>query len=124
MIVAKQTRSASLTMAALSTTGIGALFSPANTTFLLCDVQTVWNRKNEDGSTLIHEIDSVINTSRYLCALAKLLKIRLVVSEQYPERFGATDPRITEAWGELRAVYAKTRFSMAPFPSSTGVDLG
>ena len=111
-------------MASLSTTAGGPSFDLSNTTFLLCDVQTVWNRKNEDGTTLIHQVDSVVNTSRYLVQLAKLLKIPLVVSEQYPERFGETDPRVAKAWGDLCTVYAKTRFSMAPFPATTGIDLG
>ena len=68
--------------------------------FLLCDAQDIWNRKvkrsdngGEEGSLIWH-YDTVIHTCRYMVDLGRELSIPLIVSEQYPERFGGTDPRI------------------------------
>ena len=60
-----------------------------NAILFVCDLQ-------ERFADLIHEFETVRNSSSYLISVAATLEIPIVVTEQYPERLGKTVPEISE----------------------------
>jgi nicotinamidase-related amidase len=61
---------------------IGKL-NPATTCLLLCDIQDRFR-------PLIHNAESVISTSNFLCRVATTLEVPIVATEQYSKVFGHT----------------------------------
>lgn len=87
---------------------IGRL-SPSNSVLLVCDVQ-------ERFRPLIHNMETVITTTKLMTSMAKELKIPIVTTEQYSKVFG---PTIADAFAEpadigtpLVPVFEKKKFSM------------
>lgn len=80
---------------------IGKL-SPLTTTFLLCDVQ-------ERFRDIIHNSETMINTSSFLTQTARVLEIPVVATEQYPKAFGHTVKQIDVSNVKL---FEKKLFSM------------
>lgn len=82
--------------------------SPANTALLVCDVQ-------ERFRPLIHKMETVINTTKFMTAVAKELNFPVVATQQYTKVFG---PTITDALadpsdlGTTVPVFEKKKFSM------------
>ena len=79
------------------------------TAFLCCDIQEIFKRT-------IFQFDHVAHTANLLAKASRVLKIPMVVSEQYPEKLGKTYSGIDISNG---TVYSKTDFSMitAGFPA-------
>jgi nicotinamidase-related amidase len=84
---------------------------PSNTTLLVCDIQ-------ERFRPLIHKMETVIQTSKFMTSVANELKIPIVVTQQYTKVFG---PTISEALHTPRdlgvvegrmALFEKKKFSM------------
>jgi nicotinamidase-related amidase len=44
----------------------------------------------------IHEVDRVLDRSKFLCQVAALMEVPVLGSEQYPERMGGTDSTLTD----------------------------
>ena len=88
--------------------------SRGKTAFLCCDIQTIFQSS-------IHRFNHVEKTAALLVQAAKIFKIPVIVSEQYPEKLGHTVGSIDTSSCH---VYSKTIFSMlAPgFPDNLLVD--
>ncbi|KAL9179965.1 hypothetical protein ACHAXT_007935 [Thalassiosira profunda] len=82
--------------------------SPSTTALLVCDVQ-------ERFRPLIHKMETVINTTKFLTSTAKELDVPIVATQQYTKVFG---PTISEAFadpgdvGTKVPVFEKKKFSM------------
>lgn len=83
--------------------------SPKNTALLVCDVQ-------ERFRPLIHKMETVINTTKFMTSVAKELDFPIVVTQQYTKVFG---PTISDAFADpsdigtsLVPVFDKKKFSM------------
>jgi len=83
--------------------------SPSESVLLLCDVQ-------ERFRPLIHKMETVINTTKFMTSVARSLDIPIVATEQYPKVFGPTisdalaDP--AELGTSRLPVFEKKKFSM------------
>ncbi|KAL3767001.1 hypothetical protein ACHAWU_004499 [Discostella pseudostelligera] len=80
---------------------------PSNTTLLVCDIQ-------ERFRPLVHKMETVIQTSKFMTSVANELKIPIVVTQQYTKVFG---PTIAEALdiseiGSKMVLFDKKKFSM------------
>ena len=97
----------SSSLAATASRAVGKL-SPSNTALLVCDVQ-------ERFRPLIHKMETVVNTTKFMTSVAKELKFPIVVTQQYTKVFGQT---ITDAFedpndiGSLAPIFEKKKFSM------------
>ena len=92
----------------LARRAVGKL-TPQNTALLVCDVQTRFR-------PLIHKMETVVNTTKFMTSMAKELSIPIVVSQQYTKVFGAT---LDDAFANpedigttVAPVIEKKRFSM------------
>ena len=92
----------------LARRAVGKL-TPQNTALLVCDVQTRFR-------PLIHKMETVVNTTKFMTSMAKELSIPIVVSQQYTKVFGAT---LDDAFANpedigttVAPVFEKKRFSM------------
>lgn len=91
----------------LARRAVGKL-TPSNTALLVCDVQ-------ERFRPLIHKMETVINTTKFMTSLAKVMDFPIVATQQYTKVFGPTvsdafaDPRDI---GTLCPVFEKKKFSM------------
>ena len=82
---------------------------PTSTALLVCDVQ-------ERFRPLIHKMETVVHTTKFMTAVATELRIPIVVTQQYTKVFGPTladafhDPSIL---GTTAApIFEKKQFSM------------
>jgi nicotinamidase-related amidase len=81
---------------------------PENAVLLVCDVQELFR-------PLIHKMETVINTTKFMTSVAKELNVPIVATQQYTKVFG---PTITDAFadpkdiGTLAPVFEKKKFSM------------
>jgi len=98
----------SSSLAATASRAVGKL-SPSNTALLVCDVQ-------ERFRPLIHKMESVVNTTKFMTSVAKELQFPIVVTQQYTKVFG---PTITDAFEDsndigstLAPIFEKKKFSM------------
>lgn len=97
----------SSSLAATASRAVGKL-SPSNTALLVCDVQ-------ERFRPLIHKMETVVNTTKFMTSVAKELKFPIVVTQQYTKVFG---PTIQDAFedpndlGTLAPIFEKKKFSM------------
>eukprot|EP00571_Detonula_confervacea_P013014 CAMPEP_0172308304 /NCGR_PEP_ID=MMETSP1058-20130122/8945_1 /TAXON_ID=83371 /ORGANISM="Detonula confervacea, Strain CCMP 353" /LENGTH=207 /DNA_ID=CAMNT_0013020689 /DNA_START=247 /DNA_END=870 /DNA_ORIENTATION=- len=94
--------------ATASRRAVGKL-SPSNTALLVCDVQ-------ERFRPLIHKMETVVNTTKFMTSVAKELNFPIVVTQQYTKVFG---PTIPDAFADpkdigtsLVPVFDKKKFSM------------
>ena len=91
----------------LARRAVGKL-SPQSTALLVCDVQ-------ERFRPLIHKMETVINTTKFMTSLAKELDFPIVATQQYTKVFG---PTVTDAFadpadiGTTAPVFEKKKFSM------------
>ena len=83
--------------------------SPSNTALLVCDVQ-------ERFRPLIHNMETVINTTKFMTSVAKELNFPIVITQQYTKVFG---PTISDAFADpndigtsLAPIFEKKLFSM------------
>lgn len=76
---------------------------PDCTLFLLCDVQ-------ERCRTAVPNFDALVTNTKKLVKVGELLDVPLIVSEQYPERFGGTVEELDI--GHKKYGFSKTQFSM------------
>jgi len=93
-------------MAALA--ALTKLPTPERTAFFLCDLQTRFRQ-------LIHGFDSVAFTAGKMMKMAKVMNVRVVITEQNPKALGPTIPELDlSALGELlyKPPFAKLTFSM------------
>ena len=75
-------------------------------TFFCCDIQRVF-------SPLVHEFPSVVHSAKTLLHTAVALGGRVVATEQYPEKLGATVAELAPLLETSKAVmFPKTSFSM------------
>jgi len=99
--------STAMTSTIVAKTSIGKLV-PQKTAFLLCDIQ-------EKFRPLIHNMETVIRTTRYLTSTAQELSIPIVCTQQYTKVFG---PTTSDCFADLEyqkfhvPVFDKKRFSM------------
>jgi len=97
----------SSSLAATASRAVGKL-SPSNTALLVCDVQ-------ERFRPLIHKMETVVNTTKFMTSVAKELQFPIVVTQQYTKVFG---PTIKDAFedsndiGSLAPIFEKKKFSM------------
>jgi len=98
----------SSSLATTASRAVGKL-SPSNTALLVCDVQ-------ERFRPLIHKMETVVNTTKFMTSVAKELKFPIVVTQQYTKVFG---PTITDAFEDsndigstLAPIFEKKKFSM------------
>lgn len=73
--------------------------------FFLCDMQ-------ERFRPAIKHFSDILEVSKRLVSGAKILKIPLVVTEQYPKGLGNTVDELKEATDIAVGVFQKTKFSM------------
>lgn len=96
-----------MSLAATSRRAVGRLV-PSDTALLVCDVQ-------ERFRPLIHKMETVINTTKFLTSVAKELDVPIVATQQYTKVFG---PTVADAFadpadiGTLAPVFEKKKFSM------------
>eukprot|EP00733_Pompholyxophrys_punicea_P000545 Pompholyxophrys_punicea_v1_NODE_162_length_3055_cov_4.636000.p2 type:complete len:286 gc:universal NODE_162_length_3055_cov_4.636000:687-1544(+) len=92
-----------------STVGRNAIgkLRPDRTVLLLCDVQ-------ERFRPLIYNMETVINTCRYMTSVAKILDIPVVATQQYTQVFGSTISECFATSEEMAStpIYEKKLFSM------------
>lgn len=90
----------------VATRAVGKL-NPSKTAVLLCDMQ-------ERFRPLIWNMETVIQTTRYMTSVAKALDIPVVGTQQYTKVFGATIPDCFASASELDAtpIFEKKRFGM------------
>ncbi|KAL7537174.1 hypothetical protein ACHAXR_007643 [Thalassiosira sp. AJA248-18] len=91
----------------LARRAVGKL-TPSNTALLVCDVQ-------ERFRPLIHKMETVINTTKFMTSLAKELDFPIVATQQYTKVFGPTTPDAfadPKDIGILAPVFEKKKFSM------------
>ena len=105
------TRSLTITMSAsaatkVATRAVGKL-KPGNTALLLCDMQ-------ERFRPLIWNMETVVQTCRYMTGVAKAVGVPIVATQQYTKVFGTTLSDCFASEEELAAVpiYEKKLFSM------------
>lgn len=85
--------------------------TPANTALLVCDVQ-------ERFRPLIHKMETVVNTTKFMTSVAKELEVPIVVTQQYTKVFGPTisdafaDPKDIGGAKSIAPVFEKKKFSM------------
>lgn len=90
-----------------ATRAVGKL-TPGNTALLVCDVQ-------ERFRPLIHKMETVVNTTKFMTSVAKELNFPMVATQQYTKVFG---PTLSDAFadpadiGTLCPVFEKKKFSM------------
>mmetsp|Transcript_33638 Transcript_33638/g.81325 ORF Transcript_33638/g.81325 Transcript_33638/m.81325 type:complete len:269 (-) Transcript_33638:208-1014(-) len=93
--------------AATAARAVGKL-SPSNTALLVCDVQ-------ERFRPLIHKMETVVNTTKFMTSVAKELDFPIVATQQYTKVFG---PTIADAFADPKdlgasvPVFEKKKFSM------------
>ena len=81
---------------------------PSTTTLLICDIQ-------ERFRPLIHNMETVISTSKFLSGVAHELEVPIVVTQQYTKVFGSTigdaifDPSLLSPRPPLASVVAPRR---------------
>jgi len=75
------------------------------TLLLQCDIQSIFKDK-------IWNLASVITVARMMAQVSPVLNIPLLVTEQYPERFGKTLEEIQAAYPKEFTYYDKYIFSM------------
>lgn len=82
------------------------MISSADRSFLLViDLQPAFMVTMPDADAIIHR-------AAFLCRVAGLMGVPVVVTEQYPSRMGGTDPRILEALsGATYQIHPKMTFS-------------
>ncbi|KAL7449746.1 hypothetical protein ACHAWC_002994 [Mediolabrus comicus] len=96
-----------MSLASATRRAVGKL-SPSNSVLLVCDVQ-------ERFRPLIHNMETVINTTKFMTAVAKELKIPCVATQQYTKVFGPTLPDALADPSDLGTkipVFEKKLFSM------------
>lgn len=91
--------------------------SPATTALLLCDVQ-------ERFRPLIHYMETVVQTTRYMTSVATALDMPIVATQQYTKVFG---PTLAECFAtpEIAAatpIFEKKKFSMLTPDVSTKLE--
>eukprot|EP01112_Ceratiomyxa_fruticulosa_P000515 TRINITY_DN1046_c0_g2_i3.p1 TRINITY_DN1046_c0_g2~~TRINITY_DN1046_c0_g2_i3.p1 ORF type:complete len:203 (+),score=41.04 TRINITY_DN1046_c0_g2_i3:200-808(+) len=80
---------------------------PEKTALLICDIQ-------ERFKPLIHKMPHVIRTAQLMVQSANVLKMPVLVTEQYPKAFGKTVSEISTFLPSTDThVFEKTLFSMA-----------
>jgi len=95
------------TVANTAARNVGKL-TPSTSVLLICDVQTRFR-------PLIHNMESLLHTTKFMTSVAKELEIPMVATQQYTKVFG---PTIPEAFadpsdiGTLCPVFEKKKFSM------------
>ncbi|KAL7473082.1 hypothetical protein ACHAXS_013905 [Conticribra weissflogii] len=102
-----KTMSLAATAANTAARNVGKL-TPSTSILLICDVQTRFR-------PLIHNMESLLHTTKFMTSVAKELDIPMVATQQYTKVFG---PTIPEAFadpadiGTLCPVFEKKKFSM------------
>jgi len=76
-----------------------------NTLLLVCDIQQIFKDKIHNFENLVYNVKNMIN-------VAKILDIKIVVSEQYPKVFGNTIDEIKNILPEHTSIIEKKKFSM------------
>ncbi len=74
-----------------------------STAFLLVDVQTVFAR-------VLPQYEELVRRCQFALESAALLKLPVYITEQVPEKLGATQPELTAAAPEAK-LFTKTAFS-------------
>ncbi|KAL7674897.1 hypothetical protein ACOME3_001168 [Neoechinorhynchus agilis] len=77
-----------------------------STAVLVCDVQ-------EKFKAHIANVDTMIENCQRAIKCAKIMKLPVIVTEQYPRGLGHTIPELTEILDKNVPIIEKTRFSMA-----------
>ena len=78
------------------------------TMLFVCDVQEIFR-------PLIYNYQDVIHTSMLMLQASNILGMKAVITEQYPERFGATVNEVRDialSTTPPSPIYSKTKFSM------------
>ena len=90
-----------------STRAVGKL-NPQQSVLLVCDVQELFR-------PLIHKMETVVNTTKFMTSVAKELSIPIVATQQYTKVFGPTIPDAfadANDIGTAVPVFEKKKFSM------------
>ena len=98
---------AAMSLASATRRAVGKL-CPKSSVLLVCDVQ-------ERFRPLIHNMDTVINTTKFMTAVAKELQIPCVATQQYTKVFGPTIPDAIADPNDIGTsipVFEKKLFSM------------
>lgn len=101
--VASGAAAATATAAAVSVS-VGGRLSPSTAALFVCDIQDKFRE-------VIFGMPAVIDTTSKLVRSAKVLKVPIFVTEQYPLRLGHTVPELKKELAFSRAI-SKTKFSM------------
>mmetsp|Transcript_20206 Transcript_20206/g.42441 ORF Transcript_20206/g.42441 Transcript_20206/m.42441 type:complete len:262 (-) Transcript_20206:229-1014(-) len=103
-----QNKRLKMSLAATTSRRVVGKLTPANTALLVCDVQ-------ERFRPLIHKMETVVNTTKFMTSVAKELDFPIVATQQYTKVFG---PTIADAFadpadiGTSVPVFEKKKFSM------------
>mmetsp|Transcript_4176 Transcript_4176/g.6424 ORF Transcript_4176/g.6424 Transcript_4176/m.6424 type:complete len:232 (-) Transcript_4176:253-948(-) len=98
---------AAMSLASAARRAVGKL-CPKSSVLLVCDVQ-------ERFRPLIHNMETVINTTKFMTAVAKELQIPCVATQQYTKVFGPTIPDAIADPNDIGTsipVFEKKLFSM------------
>ncbi len=98
---------AAMSLASATRRAVGKL-CPKSSVLLVCDVQ-------ERFRPLIHNMETVINTTKFMTAVAKELEIPCVATQQYTKVFGPTIPDAIADPNDIGTsipVFEKKLFSM------------
>lgn len=98
---------AAMSLASATRRAVGKL-CPKSSVLLVCDVQ-------ERFRPLIHNMETVINTTKFMTAVAKELQIPCVATQQYTKVFGPTIPDAIADPNDIGTsipVFEKKLFSM------------
>ncbi|EED93830.1 predicted protein [Thalassiosira pseudonana CCMP1335] len=96
-----------MSFAVTASRAVGRL-SPSKSVLLVCDIQELFR-------PLIYNMETVINTSKFMTGVAKELDVPVVLSQQYTKVFG---PTITDAIADPKDIgttvvpFEKKKFSM------------
>ena len=95
-----------MSASAVTRRAVGKL-SPSTTALLLCDVQ-------ERFRPLIHNMETVVQTAKYMTSVATALNIPIVATQQYTKVFGNTlsDCFATPEIQASTSIFEKKKFSM------------
>lgn len=94
--------------ASASRRAVGRL-RPSESALLVCDVQ-------ERFRPLIHKMETVINTTKFMTSVARELNVPIVITQQYTKVFGPTIPDAfvdpTMLGTSFAPIFEKRKFSM------------
>src|SRR5437899_11770576 len=90
------------------------LIDPAESVLVVVDTQPGFFARTEPEAAAAA---ATVERAIWLATIARLLGIPAVVTEEAPEREGATEPRLLERLADDTAVLAKPTFGLAETPA-------